>query len=229
VTDDGDRPPDRFPADADLRRADDDVPTTWDFRVEHIARTWAQQSDLKKPQRPEVRARIAKRIAAGGFGDVGAGPRAPRILELGCGPGYLAEAILDQVPLAAYTLLDFAPPFLAMARERVERFPGTRFVLADFVDPAWTEGLGTFDAIVTMQAVHELRHKRRAPTLYAQTYELLTPEGLLLVCDGVPSNDTPLGMTLAEQQAALASAGFSDIEVLAEIDRLYVVCASRTR
>jgi SAM-dependent methyltransferase len=225
VTEDVQRPPDRFPAGPDLRRADDDVPTTWDFRVEHIARTWAHQSDLKKPQRPEVRARIAERIAAGGFGE----PGAPRILELGCGPGYLAEAILDEVPLAAYTLLDFAPPFLAMARERVGRFAGTTFVLADFVDPAWSDGLGPFDAIVTMQAVHELRHKRRAPTLYAQGYELLAPGGLLIVCDGVPLNDTALGMTLAEQQAAIASAGFVDIEVLAGIDRLYVVCASRTR
>jgi SAM-dependent methyltransferase len=214
-----------------MRRAEDDVPTTWDFRVAHIARTWAHDSDLKKPQRPEVRARIAERVAAGRIGELGVnpGPGAPRILELGCGPGYLAEAILDEVPFAAYTLLDFSSPFLAMARRRAGSYPYTDFVLADFVEPAWTEGLGTFDAIVTMQAVHELRHKRRAPALYAQVHELLAPGGVLIVCDGEPRNAQPLGMTVAEQQAALASAGFADIEVMTQIDPLYVVCASRTR
>jgi hypothetical protein len=81
-----------------MRRADDDVPTTWDFRIPWIAATWAHDSELKKPQRPEVRARIAERVAAGRIGERGAnpGPGAPRILELGCGPGYLAEAILDE-------------------------------------------------------------------------------------------------------------------------------------
>jgi SAM-dependent methyltransferase len=230
VSEDVPRPPDQSPG-VDLRRADDDVPTTWDFRIPWIATTWAHDSDLKKPQRPEVRARIAERVAAGRIGELGRhpGPGAPRILELGCGPGYLAEAILDEVPFAAYTLLDFAPPFLAMARRRAGSFPYTDFVLADFVEPTWTDGLGTFDAIVTMQAVHELRHKRRAPTLYAQVRELLAPGGLLIVCDSEPANEHPLAMTVAEQQAALASAGFTDIEVMTQLDRLYVVCASRTR
>jgi ribosomal protein S12 methylthiotransferase accessory factor YcaO len=55
------------------------------------------------------------------------------------------------------------------------------------------------------------------------------PGGLLVVCDGAPQNEQPLGMTVVEQQAALASAGFTDIEVVTQIDPLYVVCASRTR
>ena len=113
----------------------------------------------------------------------------------------------------------------AFRRRRAGSFPYTDFVLADFLDPAWPEGLGTFDAIVTMQAVHELRHKRRAPALYAQTRTLLAPGGLLIVCDGQPLNGGPLGMTVAEQQAALASAGYTDIEVVTEIDPLYVISA----
>lgn len=210
-----------------MRRADDDVPSPFDLRNALVASTWTHDSDLKRPQRPEVRARIAERVAAGRIGELGAnpGPGAPRILELGCGPGYLAEAILDEVPFAAYTLLDFSLPFLAMARRRAGSFPYTAFVLADFIEPTWTDGLGTFDVIVTMQAVHELRHKRRAPALYARARELLVPGGVLIVCDGAPLNDQPLGMKVAEQQVALASAGYADIDVVAEIDPLYVISA----
>jgi len=213
----------------DMRRSDDDVPSPFDLRNALVASTWAYDSDLKRPQRPEVRARIAERVAAGRIGELGAnpGPGAPRILELGCGPGYLAEAILDEVPFAAYTLLDFSAPFLAVARRRTGSFPYTTFVLADLVEPAWTEGLGTFDAIVTMQAVHELRHKRRAPALYAQARELLAPGGVMIVCDGAPASAQPLGMTVAEQQGALASAGYTDIDVLTQIDPLYVISARR--
>lgn len=214
-----------------MRRADDDVASPFDLRNALVATTWAYESDLKRPQRPEVRARIAERVAAGRIGELGANPGsgAPRILELGCGPGYLAEAILEEVPFAAYTLLDFSPPFLAMARRRAGSFPYTDFVRADFLDPAWSDDLGTFDAIVTMQAVHELRHKRRAPALYAQVRDLLAPGGLLVVCDGQPQSDRPLGMTVAEQQAALAQAGYTDIDVMTQLDPLYVVCASRAR
>jgi len=230
MTDDLQRPPDRLPG-VDMRRAEDDVRSPFDLRNALVATTWTYDSDLKRPQRPDVRARIAERIAAGRIGELGAspGPGAPRILELGCGPGYLAEAILDEVPFAAYTLLDFSAPFLAMARRRAGSFPYTDFVLADFIEQTWTEGLGTFDAIVTMQAVHELRHKRRAPALYAQARELLVPGGVLIVCDGAPSTVQPLGMSVAEQQAALASAGYIDIDVITQIDPLYVVCASRAR
>ena len=208
-----------------MRRAEDDVRSPFDCDNALVATAWTYDSDLKRPQRPDVRARIAERIAAGRMGEAARVPvRARRASsELGCGPGYLAEAILDEVPFAAYTLLDFSAPILAMARRRAGSFPYTDFVLADFIEQTWTEGLGTFDAIVTMQAVHELRHKRRAPALYAQARELLVPGGVLIVCDGAPSTVQPLGMSVAEQQAALASAGYIDIDVITQIDPLYVV------
>jgi hypothetical protein len=45
------------------------------------------------------------------------------------------------------------------------------------------------------------------------------------VCDSEPLNEGPLAMTVAEQQAALAGAGYIDIDVVTQIDSLYVISA----
>src|SRR5437870_2297178 len=79
------------------------------------------------------------------------------------GPGFLAEYILSRCPfLETYTLLDFSHPMLNMSQKRLETF-GARvsFLQTDFKADGWVHKAGTlYDAIVSIQAVHELRHKR---------------------------------------------------------------------
>jgi hypothetical protein len=86
----------------------------------------------------------------------------------------------------------------------------------DFRGPAWVEGLGPFDFVVTNQAVHELRHKDHAATLHAQVRPLLAPGGRYLVCDhflgeGGLSNDQ-LYMTVAGQRDAPLRGGFASVD-----------------
>ena len=107
-----------------------------------------------------------------------------------------------------------------MARQRLAGFDGrVRFVERDLRDPGWGEGLGRFHAVVTQQAVHELRHKRHAAALHAQARERLAPSGFYLVCDhfageGGMKNDQ-LYMTVEEQRASLHTAGYTQVrEVL---------------
>ncbi|MCB9521414.1 MAG: class I SAM-dependent methyltransferase [Myxococcales bacterium] len=192
----------------------DDVPSPIDLRDPDTARAWLADAELRRPFRPAVRARIAEEVKARG---------ATRVLELGGGPGLLAEAVVAATG-AAYTLVDFSPPMLAMARQRA---PTARGVLRDLRDPGWVEGLGRFDAAVTMQAVHELRHKRRAPRLYAQVHGLLEPGAVFVVCDHTPSDARPLYMTAEEQHAALGAAGFVDVTTVMTVDSLYVITAAR--
>jgi SAM-dependent methyltransferase len=194
----------------------DDVLSPIDLRDPRTAEEWLAGSELRRPFRPAVRAHIAEQVRAHG---------ARHVLELGGGPGLLAEAILAVAP-AAYTLVDFSPPMLAMARARA---PTARCELRDLRDPAWTKGLGPFDAAVTMQAVHELRHKRRAPPLYAQVHALLAPGALFVVCDHEPADTRPLYMTAAEQHVALAAAGFDHIQTVMTVATLYVITATVAR
>jgi SAM-dependent methyltransferase len=179
---------------------DADVPSPIDFRDPAHAREWASKAMVLRPWRTEIFARIAGELAVSG---------AMRVLELGSGPGWLAERVLAERPEIDYVALDFSPVMHELARDRIgER---ARFVVRDFLAADWADGLGRFDAVVTMQAVHELRHKRRAVALHAQVRALTAR---YLVCDHARAGSS-LYMTTDEQVRALRDAGFATITELA--------------
>lgn len=187
----------------------DDVPITVDFRFPDVAAKWVAEADVKRPYRAGVRRHIAELVAG----------RA-RILELGCGPGLLAEAILDACEVERYVCLDNAQPMLDMAKQRLG--DRAQYVLASMHDALPVDG--PFDAIVTMQAIHELRHKRHAQPLYARLRSAMQPGGVLIVCDHapLPDDDRPLMMTADEQLAAMTGAGFASATLMATQEKLYI-------
>ena len=195
-----------------------DVPYSEDLQSVDGARAWAETADAKRPERIRIRAAILDQL--------GALPAGARILELGSGPGLLAADILQHRPdLAEYTLFDFSEPMLEMSRMRVGRFAAARYVLGDFRSEEWAGRLGApYHAVVSLQAVHEVRHKQRVPRLYRQIRDLLVPGGLLLVSDRLPLDETErsraLFMTGPEQRSALAASGFERVEMVIATDAL---------
>jgi cyclopropane fatty-acyl-phospholipid synthase-like methyltransferase len=165
---------------------------------------------------------------------IGILPPGARVLELGSGPGLLAERVLQRCPqVERYTLLDFSEPMLQLSRDRLSAFPAASFLHASFKAEDWTRhAAGPFDCVVSMQAVHELRHKRHASRLYAQIYDVLASPGLVLVCDHLPFDEsaasTALYMTELEQFAALEQARFDRVRVELAIDGLVLYAAERT-
>ena len=77
----------------------------------------------------------------------------------------LAEALLENCEIARYTLVDFSPQMLDLSRSRLAKFQDrTVFVQADFKKADWAAKIRAgFDLIVSLQAVHELRHASRIP------------------------------------------------------------------
>ncbi|WOB08232.1 class I SAM-dependent methyltransferase [Piscinibacter gummiphilus] len=190
----------------------DDVPVTVDFREAAHAQQWTEAAMVVRPWRADFFSAFAEMIAAHAGSPC-------RVLELGSGPGFLAERLLAVRADLDYVALDFSVPMQVMARERLAAHAGrVDFLVRDLRDPQWGDGLGEFHFIVTHQAVHELRHKRYASGLHAQARERLLPGGSYLVCDhffgeGGMTNDR-LYMTVDEQREALRAAGFTDIEQL---------------
>lgn len=192
----------------------DDVPVTVDFRREDHARAWTDSANAIRPWRRDFFDAFAQEVGALARG------AALRILELGSGPGFLAERLLTSSASLSYVALDFSPAMQVLARQRLGGLcDRVQFVERDLRDDAWHADLGSFDAVVTHQAVHELRHKRYAPALHARVRALLKPGGSYLVCDHFHGEDgmanEQLYMTVAEQAGALRDAGFGSVaEVL---------------
>lgn len=190
----------------------DDVPSPIDLLRMQDAREWERTAMEKRPWRTEFFKRISGEIAA-------TVPPVKRILELGSGPGFLAQHLLQTVDNIFYVMLDFSAAMHELARARLgELCRHVEFVERDFKQPGWNEGLGEFECIVTVQAVHELRHKRYATDFHARVRKLLAPGGIYLICDHYYGADgmknDQLYMTVEEQRHALSSAGLRAEELL---------------
>ena len=190
-----------------------DIPSPIDFSQTEEAQAWAETANVKRPWRTEFFAAIVEELRCL--------YRKPiSVLELGSGPGYLAEAVFRALPDVRYTLLDSSLPMQELARARIGSVAGAQFTAADFRRAGWADDLGSFDAVLSVQVVHELRHKRHAVGLHEVVYRLLRVGSLYLVCDHVlgPGGMTngELYMTTSEQAAALKAAGFRDVSPLLE-------------
>ena len=138
------------------------------------------------------------------------------ILEIGSGPGLLAEEILRSCSVRRYVLLDSSTAMHDLAQERLLCFDVQAvYVPRDFRSKNWTDGLGLFDAVVTVQSVHEVRHWPHVAKLYQQTVSVTRPGGYFLMADhyATPENgrNPVLYFSREGQSKALRDAGFLDL------------------
>jgi tRNA (cmo5U34)-methyltransferase len=112
-----------------------------------------------------------------------------RILDLGCGDGALAAALLDRFPAAETVLADFSPTMLEAARKRMARWGAVvKFVEADYATSAWMDavGGGPFDAVVSGLSIHHQTDERKRG-VYREIFELLSPGGVFVNIEHVAS------------------------------------------
>jgi SAM-dependent methyltransferase len=186
---------------------DIDVPSPIDFHDLAQAKAWEQDTIARRPSRPVFFAAFASELK-------NSFARPFSVLELGSGPGHLARIILSECPQANYCALDFSEAMHTLARERLGALSQrVQFVIRDFRSPDWHEDFTLFDAIVTMQAAHELRHKRHLPKLLSQVTQVLTPGGVFLYCDHYAGGRQHPDLVLErdDQPRALDNAGFADV------------------
>jgi len=186
-----------------------DVPSPIDLRLMSDASEWEATATEKRPWRTAFFAKFADELAQ-------MEPAAAHVLELGSGPGFLASKVLSDVPYLRMSLFDFSEAMHVLAKKRLGAMVDrVEFLVGSFKDPQWFQGLNGFDAVITNQAVHELRHKQYAEELHRQVARVLRSGGTYLVSDhfagpGGMTNDQ-LFMTVAEQKSAIESAGYASV------------------
>jgi len=113
-----------------------------------------------------------------------------KFLDIGCGDGILARAILADYPAASGLLLDYSSVMIESARRKMSTESGSvRFVVGDFSSPAWIDAArdhGPFDLVVSGFAIHHQSDQRKQ-RLYEEVFELLEPGGLFLNLEHVAS------------------------------------------
>lgn len=189
-----------------------DVPSPIDLTDMKDAREW-ERTAMQRPFREDFFAAITAEISARHNPGL-------QVLELGSGPGFLAEYALSGIHDITYTMLDYSAAMHELARLRLSGISGNtiHYLERSFKANSWSDGINQVDVVATIQAVHELRHKRYAPDLFMQVHQILNPGGVLLFCDHYYGDDglsnDQLYMSRTEQQQALENAGFTVSEML---------------
>ena len=204
---------------------DDDVPSPIDFHDPAQARAWVEETIRGRPYRPRFFAAFASALNERFDKPID-------ILELGSGPGHLAEVILQHCAVASYVALDFSAAMHDLARARLAAFlDRVEFVERDFRIPDWGAGLRNFDAVVTLQAAHEIRHKRHFVSFLVAARERLRNAGTLLYCDHYmergSGKNPDLMLDRDAQLTALREAGFMDVSRLLDEGGMALYSAKR--
>jgi len=155
----------------------------------------------------------------------------PDVLDLGCGPGRVAEAVVD-AGAATYLGIDLSPRMLALARRRLDRFDGVELVEGDFLE---LDVDRTFDVVLALGLFEYLDEPERAvrwirsrcsSTLVASFTRWDWVKGpvrhlrydVLNGCRIVDHTET-------DAAELLAGAGFSRVEFTNRGSRGFLVCA----
>jgi trans-aconitate methyltransferase len=105
------------------------------------------------------------------------------VVELCCGEGLLARAILERFPACCYHGYDGSSIMLEKTRTALQPF-GDRFTLHafDLAATDWRSFLWPVQAVVSSLAIHHLDGEQKRE-LYRDLHRLLNPGGALIIAD----------------------------------------------
>ena len=145
-----------------------DVPSPIDLRLYTDALEWQEQANVKRPWRKDFFdyyvSLINQKIDQ------------CDVLELGSGPGFLAQHLLSKLPNIEYTAFDFSEALHQLAQDKLTASERARakYIVGSFKEADWQMALTQkYDFIIIHQALHELRHKRYATDFHKIARTLL--------------------------------------------------------
>ena len=188
-----------------------------EFHDEAFASAWAIRF-VPTPERLELFALISSEVQSHV-------PTNGCIVELGLGPGYLAEHLLNLLPGVHYCGIDFSRPMLDLARHRLRAHaPRVAYLQADLVKGNWRSGVPTtVHAIVSTWTLHDLGSRKHVSTVYGTCARILQDGGLFLNGDFIkPELATheyePGRFEITTHVQLLQRVGFRDAHCLAVLE-----------
>ncbi|MDE0196971.1 MAG: class I SAM-dependent methyltransferase [Caldilineaceae bacterium] len=139
----------------------------------------------------QIQLDVMMRVIAGPEADQAQGERpVHNFLDLGCGDGILAAAILEKYPRARGTLVDFSTPMLQAALSNLEAYSKSLHVSsADYTDPSWFDIISAhapFDAVVSGFSIHHQPDSVKRQ-VYVDVFDLLVQGGVFVNIEHVSS------------------------------------------
>lgn len=155
------------------------------FHDDHYALEWANRF-VPTPERLQLFEIIIQQLRETPL-------PAPHIVELGIGPGYLAEHLLRNLADITYEGVDFSTPMFELAATRLASHQSRiKFTQADLVHDDWGAKVSRpVGAIVSTWALHDLGSEENTRRVYQACHRLLPKGGLLLNGDFVKPDGTP--------------------------------------
>ena len=171
-----------------------------DWAARDYVEQWAERQDSSESHRQEAFKVLADSMPFGRSAKI-------NILDIGAGYGALTSFLLGEFPNAKAVCHDGSAEMLALGRKRLAKLKGrVKFVQCDLSKPGWSKKIkGSFDAVVSSIAIHNVREHEIIRTIYAETFSLVKPGGCFLNLDRM----TP---SVAEQLQWLRQAGFADVQ-----------------
>jgi tRNA (cmo5U34)-methyltransferase len=105
-----------------------------------------------------------------------------RVLDIGCGTGTVAHAVLEAFPSARVMCLDIAEGMIAMAKIKLAGHANTRYIASDINTHRFD---GSYDAVVSSLALHHLVTDEDKQRIYRRIHESLAPGGVFYNADVV--------------------------------------------
>lgn len=132
-----------------------------------------------------------------------------RVIDLGCGTGTVALAILRALPSADLTCLDLAENMIVMAKSKLANYQQVDYVVGDFKDFD-----GEYDAIVSSLALHHLPTDATKRDFYRRIYDSLRPGGVFYNGDVVLGSNSFLQEMYMRQWRAFMGRSISENEIV---------------
>src|SRR4051812_10775892 len=153
-------------------------PDNHDWDSPDYVEGWAQGQDPKEKNRQEAFGVLANTIPYDKEHPI-------RILDLGAGYGALTKFLLEAYPNATAVCQDGSNEMARLGGERMKNLDGRfAYAICDFSQPNWTEAInGTFDAVVSSIAIHNVRDPKIMQRIYKEIFPLVKPGGCFLNFD----------------------------------------------